>query len=420
MAINPATSSAPIGQRPKTQADPLRFFFFADTHAGFKLTDAFIKEANKQKPDLLVDGGDIVEEGTEPEYKKAYADRAKLESPLAMVTGNHDVLRRGPFSAPPPQLPEFQSFDRKGVHFILLDNNTETLSEDQFLRLKLDLEANKAKATIVAMHVPPFVDQEFGVVRFRKLIPFNSANPAMKDKDQVERFKGLMKEYGVSAVLSGHTHAGSACERDGTKYITVGAVGGKTPGPGIQHEYLDLTVRGRDVQFKRVPLDNPSKNPLAYVFGVGNYIARKNSFNHAALGWDEYIPNTSAEARIGVRSQTTRRGESTATVLQGEIEVNTDPQGKNAWFGEGSIGIGSKDLSVDAGAGYKRRFGSYNRGAYVSGAATANAGFVVDRPTAGVGVKLGVGYEVKNWTFGISHERATNRQATTATVGWRF
>ena len=411
-----------VGMKPKAQEPGLRFFFFTDTHAGFVLTEKFVREANRERPDLLVDGGDIVEEGTQPEFDRAFADRARLESPLAMVTGNHDVLRRGPITQEPPKLADFQSFDRKGVLFVLLDNENEEISDELFRKLETDLEANKGKPTIVALHVPPVLTREAGFVKLRKIVPFGAASPKMKDPVQVERFKSLMKKYEVSAVLAGHTHAPSETTIDGTQYVVAGAVGGKTPGAGIAHEYLDIRVAGRNVQIKRVPLDRPPSNIVSHAFYVGDYIATKNAHNHAVLGWDQYIPSTSAETRIGMRHTQTRNGTSDALTVTGEIETTlNDPRGKSAWFAEGTAAIGTREASADLGLGYKRRLvGDFNRNFYVSAAAVANGGVIADSFTAGVGARAAVGAEHKNWTFQLSHERATNRQATMFSVGYRF
>lgn len=419
---------APRGAGPRVEptsapapAD-LRFFFFSDTHAGFALTEKFVTLANREKPDLLIDGGDIVEEGTQPEFDKAHADRAEIKGEVRMVTGNHDVLRRGPFTSEPPKIPEFQSFDRKGVHFVLIDNEDEEITDDLFKKLEADLEANKGKTTIIAMHVPPVLTREHGFVKLRKLVPFGTATPSMKVPEQVERFKALMKKYQVSAVLTGHTHAPSETTIDGTKYVVAGAVGGKTPGPGIAHEYLDVRVKGRDIEIKRVPLDRPPSNLVSYAVATGSYIARKNAHNHGALGWDEYVPSTSAETRVGVRHTNTKRGPSDAATLTGEIEtMMKDPRGKNAFFVEGTAALGTREASADLGLGYKRRLiGDFNRNVYVSGAAVANAGVIADGLTAGVGARAAIGAEHKNWTFQLSHERATNRDATMFSVGFRF
>jgi predicted phosphodiesterase len=414
--------AAPATDAKQTAAKPdLRFFFFADTHMGITLTDKFIKAANAEKPDLLVDGGDIVEDGTEAEFDKAWADRAKFQPELKVVTGNHDVLRRGPFSKDPPVLPDFQSFDRKGVHFILINDENARIGEKLFAQLEADLEANKGKTTIIAMHVPPVLTEYHGYVKLQKLLPFKAASPSLRDKAEIARFKALMKKYQVAAVLAGHTHAGSETTIDGTKYVIPGAVGGKTPGPGIQHEYLDIAVYGKDVQIQRIPLDKPPSNVVSHAIWTGNYIAGKNAYNHSVMGWDHFVPTTSAETRVGLRSTTHDGKESTAVTLTGEIETSQHPEAKGAFFAEGTAGIGTKEATIDLAAGYKRRvYGTFSKNAYVSIAPVVNAGVIGNDLTAGIGARAAVGAEVKNWTFQLSHEQATNRKATMFSVGFRF
>ncbi len=420
--VSPTPRVGPPSVSASGSAPDLRFIFFADTHMGLSLTEKFVKAANAAKPDLLVDGGDIVEDGSQAEFDRAYADRAKLEPPLRMVTGNHDVLRRGTFTSEPPVLPDFQSFDRKGVHLVLLNDENGKLGPELFSKLEADLEAHKGKTTIIALHVPVFVSKLHGYVKIKDFVPLGTATVSMTDKQEVERFKALMKKYQVSAVLAGHTHAPSEKTVDGTQYVVAGAVGGKTPGPGIRHEYLDVTVTGKNVQIRRVPLDKAPGNPLTHAIWTGNYIARKNALNHSVLGWDTFIPTTSAETRIGLRHTETRKGElSDAMTLTGEIETSQHPKGLGSFFVEGTAAIGSKEASADVGLGYKRRLlGDFNRNLYVSGAAVANGGVIGNSLTAGVGARAAVGAEVKNWTFQLSHERATNRDATSFSIGYRF
>lgn len=418
----PPASVVPARVQPAAvETQPVRFLFFSDAHAGFKLLDQFIEKANRERPELVIDGGDFVEEGTEPEFARAAASRAKLEVPLHVVTGNHDVLRRGRFSQEPGALPEFRSFDHRGVHFVLLDNQNERISDHQFQQLEADLEANRGKPTLVVMHVPPLLSKTPLAATIGKALPFNTASPVMTDRKEVDRFTGLMSRFGVSAVLSGHTHAPDALVKDGVQYVVAGALGAKTPGPGVAHEYLDITVKGREVAVKRVPMDKAPGDPFRYLYQTGAYVARMNHLNHQGLGWDTYVPSNQVQLRTGARLSETKGGTSVAGTASAVMEHTFDPRGKSSAFAESTLAVGSRELSTDLAVGYKRRLvGDFNHGLLASGAATANGGLIGGRGTAGVGVRVGVGAEVRQWTVELSHERATNRQMTGVTVGYRF
>lgn len=420
--VRPPAPVAALRVAPSQQMqEPVRFLFFSDAHAGFKLLDQFVERANRERPDLVIDGGDIVEEGTEPEFARATAGRAKLEAPLHVVTGNHDVLRKGPFGQEPAGLPDFKSFDHRGVHFILLNNQNERISQEQFEQLEADLAANRGKTTLVVMHVPPFLSKTPLAATIGKAIPFNLASATMADAGEVKRFSDLMTRYGVSAVLSGHTHAPDSLVKGGVQYVVAGGLGAKTPSPGVGHEYLDITVRGREVAIKRVPMDKAPGDPFRYVYQTGAYVARMNQLNHQGLGWDTYMPSNNVQLRTGARVSETSRGSSVAGTASALMEHTFDPRGKSSAFAESTLAAGPRELSTDLAVGYKRRLaGDFNQGLFASGAATVNGGLIAGKGSAGVGIKAGIGLERHQWTLELSHERATNRQMTGISLGYRF
>jgi predicted phosphodiesterase len=167
-------------------APSVRFFFFSDAHSNQPILNKFLDAATQEHPDLVIDGGDFLHDGTAPEFKRALDQRAALPMPVHRVTGNHDAELRGPY--PPegaPHTPDFQSFDHKGVHFILIDNHDETLTEEQFRKLEADLAQNQGKPTVVSMHVPPLFTKERAAVKLLKNLPLHFASPKMTDEAQI-------------------------------------------------------------------------------------------------------------------------------------------------------------------------------------------------------------------------------------------
>jgi len=402
----------------KDQSGEIRFMFFSDAHSRFQLLEKFIDQSNKQKPDLVIDGGDMSHDGTEPELKKAAHDRTRIEAPVYLVKGNHDAKFRGPFNEPPKEIPPFQSFDAKGVHFILLDNQNEKLTEEQFGLLAEDLEKNKNKPTVVSVHVPPKLSEEGKLTKVIKKLPLNFASPVMTETEQVEKFMDLMSKYKVKAVLSGHTHKQDYFEKDGVKYINAGAVGGLTPGWGIDQEYLDLAIKDGELKFSRVTLKENSSNPLVFLGESFKYYLDLNTFNHNQLGW-EYLPSASVQFKAGGKVSESKNGVSNSSTITAAFERQQSDKGQ--FFADATVTAGTKDLNLKIEGGYKYHFlGDYNRGVFVGAAVGANGGIVVGKPSAGVGAEVSAGIDYKNFTFEVSHERATNYNATSAAVGYRF
>lgn len=418
---------APAGDQlklstPEGAAPSVRFFFFSDAHSNQPVLNKFLAAATQERPDLVIDGGDFLHDGTAPEFKRALDQRAALPMPVHMVTGNHDAELRGPF--PPdgaPHIPDFQSFDHKGVHFILIDNHDETLTDAQFKQLEADLESNKGKPTVVSMHVPPLFTKERATVKLIKNLPLHFASPQMTDEAQIKRFTDLMSKHQVKAVLSGHTHEADEIVKDGVRYLVAGSSGGLTPGAQIPNEYLDIALEGNDLKVERKQLDPGSAHLGEHLLRAGRFYHDLNTFNHRELGWDtSYVPSANIELRTGTK-HTTRNGESN-TALTGTLQAErVNPSGSGAAFAAVTVAAGLREQTLQLGAGYKHHvLGNYNKGVYVSGSVAGNAGLIQGDATAGVGAKAAIGGAWKNVTVEAGHEWATNYRATTLTVGYRF
>lgn len=399
-------------------SNEFKMIFFSDSHSRVKLTEKFINIANEKNPDLIIDGGDVVHDTTEPELDKAWEDRNKLKSPVYVVNGNHDVDIRGPITHPIKEIPDFQTLDHKGVHIIMLDNENQLMSEDLFKKLESDLEENKNKPIIVAMHVPPVLSKEPLTVKLGKNLPMNFASPVMKDEKQIERFTNLMSKYNVSAILTGHTHKYDYMEKDGVKYINTGSTGGLTPTLGVDNEFIELVVNGKDINFERVVLQEGSNNPAKFTSEMFGFYSYLNSFNHEKLGWN-YIPSASVQYQLGTKFTETSESSSTSATVTASMERNLNAKG--SFFGAGTIGVGAKDLNLQIEGGYKHRvIGDYNKNLFVSGAVGANGGIIAGKTSAGVGATLGAGVEYKNFTLSVGQEFNTNYKATKVAIGFRF
>jgi predicted phosphodiesterase len=400
---------------------PVRFFFVTDVHSRHARMEHIIGEANRTRPDLVLDGGDMVHDGTESEWRRALELRSRLEVPWYLARGNHGADLSGPFTTPPPTVPAFQVVEYHGVRFVVLDNHDERISAEQFRLLEEELQAHPGGRTVVAMHVPAFVEREPFVVRLADRLPMRFASPVMRDSAEVARFTALMERHGVLAVFAGHTHFHDHSVRGGVHYVVSGAVGGLTPGLGIPNEYLDVTIVGREVTVRRVQLGAPTRNPVRFLARAFRYYAELNSFNHAGQGW-KYVPSASVQFRTAVRQTRAGGEEHVAAWGAASFERAMDEGiGRRAVFADGGLSAGRRELALHLAGGYKvRPVGNFNENVFVAGAATANAGMLAARPTAGVGAQLGLGFEWRGLTAEASRNWATNHRGTMLAVGHRF
>lgn len=183
-----------------TQARPADTYTAAD-YAGFA---ALLAAARQQAPEasLLLLGGDTVNDGADDAEWRAWFEAAGDElSGLTVLAaeGNHD--RRGLVYDKFP-LPagasvhrgSFWSWERGGVHFLVLDSSLMGAAERQDVDwVDQDLAGSGCRIVVALMHHPayPALDVE-------------------KDNERAaairENFVPLFEKYGVDLVLCGHQH----------------------------------------------------------------------------------------------------------------------------------------------------------------------------------------------------------------------
>jgi predicted phosphodiesterase len=402
---------------------PVRIFLVSDVHSRHGRLRRFVEIANRERPDLVLDAGDFVHDGTEAEFRRARAGRERLRMPWYVVRGNHDARLRGPFAAPPPELPPFRAVEHAELRVILLDNHRERLSDEQFRQLERELAAHAGRRTVVVMHVPPFLSREPAALRIRHALPFPLASPVMREPEQVERFTALMERHGVLAVLTGHSHFADSQLRGGVHYIVAGAAGGLTPGLGIPNEYVDITLEGWEVRFTRVRLGDPAGDPVTFLARAFRFYAELNRFVHREQGWS-HVPSASVQLRGGVR-----RTEDGADAGRDDLAVHGAASwervlggaGRQAFVADLGMSAGEREVLGHLAGGFKLRpVGDFNRNLYVVAGASGNAGGRAGRATAGVGVQLGVGAEWHALTLELTGGRATNQRGAALVAGFRF
>jgi 3',5'-cyclic AMP phosphodiesterase CpdA len=126
---------------------------------------AAVEEIRRQKPqpDLVVLGGDLLNNGKQGKYQDIRELFASLNVPVHAVLGNHDELEsfqktfaehlRSGGSG-------YYSFDQEDQHIILLRSagtgrGHGEMDEEQLLWLNEDMRQNQKKSTLIFMHHPP-------------------------------------------------------------------------------------------------------------------------------------------------------------------------------------------------------------------------------------------------------------------------
>lgn len=226
LAVDPGLSA-----KEKNKEVLLHFVHVSDTHlqrtiaedghrlkgSSEKLLTKLVEEINEiQDLDFVLSTGDNVDQPLVELVEKYIEITMSLESPNYVVLGNHDVgvnveLNKEKYIKKFYSLENATSFTNEMTYysfspsdrftFICLDGTTEkeitsngNLDEEQFEWLKDELEANKDKFVIVALHFP-------------LIEPFKSESHKFLEPYRT-KILDLIKEYkNVIGVFTGHYHA---------------------------------------------------------------------------------------------------------------------------------------------------------------------------------------------------------------------
>ena len=231
------------------------FLFITDTHLQPELhatqgCSMAFKQARALHADFAIQGGDHIFDGLAVPLTRSlplFTTYEETEQQLGLKTyhtlGNHDVLGLYPASGMNPGEPNYgkayfeqhigplyQSFDHKGVHFIVLDSIAPTpergyyglIDPAQLAWLKADL-AKLARGTpvIVSVHIPLVTAYAAYTKPPEKPAAYNSLSVS-----NAWEVLPLFVGHNVLGVLQGHTHVNERVEWRGVPYLTSGAVSG--------------------------------------------------------------------------------------------------------------------------------------------------------------------------------------------------
>ncbi len=219
-----------------------QFFAFGDSQGTTEILEQIVEIANNQKPAFVIGLGDLSSFGTK-EQLQSFADITnKLEVPLFLTPGNHDVKEEG--------LENYQtlwgsgnySFSFSGYTFVSVDTSSIEVSNEQLDWLEEKLQGDNKK--VVFTHVPIFDPREVDEPH------------ALPNTVETSRFQEIIDTYEVDLFLGGHIHIFNQTKKENTTYIVSGG-GGASLYASIEnggfYHYINVTV-GEEVLVTSNPL----------------------------------------------------------------------------------------------------------------------------------------------------------------------
>jgi hypothetical protein len=239
--LTPTITATPVSAAPTRGEPELVFSVCGDSRDDPRAYRRVLEAVMADGSEFLINTGDLVNRGTETQWREFQEVMAGFTLPFYPVPGNHDGLVGSldgylAYSGAPAA---HYSFDRGLVHFTMADSHHGGISSAELAWLRDDLRRSQQPVKMVFLHHPPFdPDGTDHIMAFGN-----------------EPFMGLMIEQDVGYVFAGHIHAYAQQERDGVLYIITGGAG--APLYGTQHSqsfhhYVRIAVQGLDVAIQVV------------------------------------------------------------------------------------------------------------------------------------------------------------------------
>lgn len=234
------------------------------TQYSVEIVDKLINKINKEKPDVSICLGDLIEDKfnhdkDKENYTYIWNKLKNIQVPFYSVIGNHDLRTMNSRR----ELEEIMgyknatfSFDLKGYHFIILTTDiredlggddggvykAQCMSEREINWLKEDLDKNKLPCVIFT-HFGLAEDKQIGNYWFEKKLEAGLMNNRKEVKNII---KG---DNNIIAVFSGHQHWTKQLNEDGKDYYILGSLTENVDMQGIPDGvYLEVKLEDRNVE----------------------------------------------------------------------------------------------------------------------------------------------------------------------------
>lgn len=182
-----------------------RFAIISDTHADDIETQKAIDQIKGLKVDYLIHTGDWTKVGTVAEFESQKKIVESADLPYWGIMGDHDRWQSGAANFEAVFGKIYESFDRSGLHHILLDASdiTNGFGKEQLDWLEKDLAKNQAKPILIFMHLPiyhPTSDRTIG----------SKGGQSDERSSETDRFLNLIKGKKILGMFSGDHHLSSS------------------------------------------------------------------------------------------------------------------------------------------------------------------------------------------------------------------
>ncbi len=236
------------------------------TQYSVEIVDKLINKINKDKPDLSICMGDLIEDTFNHDkditnYTYIWNKLKNIQVPFYSVIGNHDLRTMNSRK----ELEEIMgyenatfSFDLKGYHFVILTTDiredlggndggvykAQCMSEKDIRWLREDLDKNKLPCVIFT-HFGLAEDKQIGNYWFEK----KPEDGLMYNRKEI---KNIIKNNNhVIAIFNGHQHWTKQLKEDGKNYYIVGSLTENIDMKGIPDGvYLEVELEDKNVKIK--------------------------------------------------------------------------------------------------------------------------------------------------------------------------
>src|SRR3990167_230951 len=248
----------------------LTFFVFGDNEGVNPIVRRIWSDAREQRGDFVVNVADLTSHGREEQFTEVRQLFDGYGVPYYTAIGNNDLGKPKPrelflkyfgvdgagaavsYITVAAATRTYFSFDRAGVHFVVLDNADRKVGfdDEQLTWLADDLAANRQPHTLL-FYPRPF-DLPFS--------EFFYDDETATSRASNEKFLQIIGGYTIDAIFTGHVHTYIPYRMQNIP-VTVTGGGGAAPqdyigGDAVKlYHYMKVTVTEDGIQTKFVPIE---------------------------------------------------------------------------------------------------------------------------------------------------------------------
>lgn len=236
------------------------------TQYSVEIIDKLIDEINKDKPDLAICLGDLIEDRFDHDkdienYTYIWNKLKNIQVPFYSVIGNHDLQTMNSRKEL-EEIMEYEnvtfSFNMNAYHFVILTTDiredlggddggvykAQCMSEKEIKWLKEDLDKNELPC-IIFTHFGLAEDKQIGNYWFEK----EPEDGLMSNRKEIKNI--IKNDNNIIAIFSGHQHWTKQLKEDGKNYYILGSLTENVDMKGIPDGvYLEVELENSNVKIK--------------------------------------------------------------------------------------------------------------------------------------------------------------------------